>query len=233
MTDANGPSTSDTPPGEEQENSAVLDFSGVHRMIRGFMTKFPAAVSSTSGDPRRAKAVANLLLFGVAGLRFHHHVEDDEYWPALVAKGADAAALEPLSAAHRELDPMLDHLESAARHLAAAPTDAATATSIAELIPGFVDHVSHHLDEEEPIMFPMLRRYITDPEAHTMAARAARKAPRDGLPWLIGGVSYAMTPVERRNFLVAFPKPIIWLSPLLLRRYRRNCAVIGVAPEFS
>lgn len=211
----------------------MLDFTAIHGVIRGYMEKFDTAIANAEGNPRRAKVVADLVLFGINGLRFHHHEEDSEYWPALVAKGADQAALEPLAVEHRELDPLLDDGEARARRLRQAPADAAALAAVAELFPKIRDHVIAHLNEEEPIMFPMLRAHIADHEAHAMAKRAARQAPREGLPWLIGGITYGMTPAERENFMHAFPKPIAWLRPLILRRYRRNCAVIGVPVEFG
>jgi Hemerythrin HHE cation binding domain len=195
------------------------------------LSKIDDAVAGAHGNPTRAKLLADLVLFGVSGLRFHHHVEDDEYWPAIVAKGANGALLEPLQASHRELDPMLDRLETEAGRLKTDPTDA-TLASVAELLPGFRDHVRAHLDEEEPIMFPMLDEYISDPEAHAIAARAAKTAPRKGISWLMGAISYSMTPAEADNFLGAFPKPIIWLQPLFLRTYHRNCRALGISPEF-
>ncbi len=79
----------------------------------------------------------------------------------------------------------------------------------------------------------MLEQHISDAEAHAMAAQAARSAPKKGISWLMGGVAYAMTPPERANFLTAFPKPIVWLRPLLLRKYRRNCAALGLDHRFS
>jgi hypothetical protein len=219
--------------GSEPANSAVLDFSGVHRMIRGYITKLDAAAKNPRDDAAWTKTLAGLILFGVTGLRFHHQVEDDEYWPALVAKGADASLLQPLSASHRDLDLMLDQLESAAQRLAASPTDTAAMSTVADLMTQFRDHVRNHLDEEEPVIFPLLAQYISDAEAHVMAARAAKNAPRKGIAWMMGGVTYAMTPPESENFLSAFPKPVIWLRPLILRTYRRNCAILGFDPQFS
>jgi hemerythrin-like domain-containing protein len=222
----------DPAPHTETPNSAVLDFSGVHRVIRGFMTKLDGALANPRSEASWAKKVAEFLLFGVAGLRFHHHVEDDEYWPALVAKGADATLLEPLQAAHRAIDPMLDQMEARAKHLRANPTDAKALAAVTELVPEFRDHVREHLDEEEPIIFPLLTRFVADNEAHAMATRAARNAPKKGASWLMGGVTYAMTPAEAENFMSTIPKPVIWLRPLLLRTYRRNCASMGMTPEF-
>jgi hemerythrin-like domain-containing protein len=219
--------------GSEPANSAVLDFAGVHRMIRGYITKIDAALKNPRNEAAWAKTLAGLVSFGVAGLRFHHHVEDDEYWPALIAKGADANLLEPLTGSHRDLDVVLNQVESVARRLTASPTDTTAMAAVADLMAQFRDHVRQHLDEEEPIIFPLLEQYISDTEAHAMAARAARNAPKKGISWIIGGVTYAMTPPEAENFLSAFPKPIIWLRPLLLRTYRRNCATLGIDPQFS
>jgi hemerythrin-like domain-containing protein len=213
-------------------NSAVLDFAGIHGVMRGFLTKMDTALTGARGNAARVKKVADLMLFGVAGLRFHHHVEDNEYWPALVAKGADGALLQPLQAAHRELEELLDRLEPMVEHLRANPIDDDAFASVAELLPEFREHVRHHLDEEEPIMFPMLEQYISDPEAHAIAARVAKTAPKKGISWLMGGVTYSMTPAEAENFLGGFPKPIIWLRPMFLRTYRRNCSVLGITPDF-
>jgi hypothetical protein len=127
---------------------------------------------------------------------------------------------------------MLDEVESAARHLATSPSDGTAVAAVAELMPRFRDHVFEHLDEEEPIIFPLLEQHISNADAHAMAARAARNAPKKGISWIMGGVTYGMTPLEAENFLSAFPKPIIWLRPLLLRTYRRNCAVLGFDPQF-
>jgi len=233
MTDADSPHPPSDSPASQPPNSAVLDFSGVHRMIRGYITKLDGAVKSPHHETAWVKTLAGLVLFGVAGVRFHHQVEDDEYWPALVANGADATLLEPLTASHREIDAALDQLESATKRLIASPTDAAALAAVADLLAKFGDHVREHLDEEEPVIFPLLQQYISDHEAHAMAARASRKAPKKGVSWIMGGATYGMTPAEAENFLSAFPKPIIWLRPLLLRTYRRNCALLGFAPEFS
>jgi hypothetical protein len=214
-------------------NAAVLDFSGIHRVIRGFMVKINEAIEHPRHDAVWGKTLAGFGLFGVAGLRFHHHVEDDEYWPAIIKKGADPDLLAPLEVQHRELDPLLDQLESVATRLAKAPADASALAAVAELIGPFAEHVQGHLADEEPIMFPLLEQYFSDAEAHAIAARVAKSAPRKGISWIVGGAQYGMTPAEAENFLGAFPKPIIWLRPWLVRTYRRNCATLGVRPEFS
>jgi hypothetical protein len=87
-----------------------------------------------------------------------------------------------------------------------------------------------HLDHEEPIFFPLLTQYMPDAENEQLATELAKKAPRKGLSWLIGGVNYGMTPEQASEFLAAFPKPIQWMQPLLLRKYKKGCGVLGVDP---
>ena len=209
-----------------------MDLSGIHRVIRGFVSKIDGVLQPPYGDAAWAKKLAELVLFGTAGLRFHHQVEDEEFWPVLVAKGVDPAVLEPLTVAHRALDPLLDQLEAEAVRLRSAPADSSIVASLAAILPRFRDHVRDHLDEEEPIIFPLLEAHVSNAQAHAIAGRAAKKAPKRGISWLIGGVVNAMTPAEAQNFLRPFPKPILWISPLLLRTYRRNCAALGLSPDF-
>jgi iron-sulfur cluster repair protein YtfE (RIC family) len=201
-------------------------------VIRGFVAKIDAILQPPYGDAAWAKKLADLVLFGTAGLRFHHQVEDEEFWPALVAKGVDPSVLEPLQVAHRELDPLLDRLEAEAHRLQTNPGDASIVASLAASLPGFRGHVHEHLAEEEPIIFPLLERHISNDEAHAIARRVSKKAPKKGISWLMGGVANAMTPDEAKNFLSAFPPPLLWLRPLFLRTYRRNCVVLGLTPDF-
>jgi hypothetical protein len=46
----------------------------------------------------------------------------------------------------------------------------------------------------------------------------------------MGGVEYGMTKEQSTEFLATFPKPIQWIRPLLLRKYKRSCGVLGVDP---
>ncbi len=94
----------------------------------------------------------------------------------------------------------------------------------------FKDDLLTHLDNEEPIFFPLLNRYMPDDESGRLAAELAKKAPRKGISWLMGGVGYAMTKEQSTEFLATFPRPIQWMRPLLLRKYKRNCGVLGVDP---
>jgi hypothetical protein len=175
--------------------------------------------------------VAKALAFAVEGTRFHHSLEDNDYWPALIANGADESRLEPLMVEHHELDPILDRLDSQAEALAAKPTDELALSSSKELFVNFAEHLLVHLDHEEPIFFPLLAQHLSDREAHTLAVKAGKSAPRTGFWWIMAGATYAMRPQESGEFLRALPKPVVWLRPMLLRRYRKECAILGIDPQ--
>jgi hemerythrin-like domain-containing protein len=212
-------------------SSTVREFSGVHRTIRGLTMLFmPAVSSSRPGDRKRARAVADVITFTVEGVRYHHSLEDDDYWPAIVANGADQALLEPLILEHHQLDPILDRLDTQARALVKDPVDELALSSCQASFRELADHLSVHLDHEEPIFFPLLAQYLPDGQAHTLAVKAAKNAPRKGFFWIMAGATYAMRPREADEFLRSLPKPLVWSRPLLLRSYRKHCRLLGIDP---
>jgi hemerythrin-like domain-containing protein len=213
------------------DNAAVREFKGVHNMIRGLLHLLGSAVSDAkSGDSRQTKTLADLGLFVVAGAHFHHTTEDDYYWPAVVKNGADSNLLEPLVKEHHMIDPLLDETEKAFAALKSGPTSSGSIETLGELVGRFKEDMVRHLDNEEPIFFPMLAQYMPDDESERIAAVLAKKAPRKGITWLMGGVEYGMTKEQATEFLTTFPKPIQWLNPILLNKYRKNCGILGLDP---
>ena len=190
-------------------SSAVREFSGTHRTIRGLIHIFRLAVTAAQpGDEKRTRAVAKALAVAVEGTRFHHSLEDNDYWPALIANGADRALIEPLMVEHHELDPILDSLDKQAQALAAKPTDELALSSSKELFVNSAEHLLTHLDHEEPIFFPLLAQYLSDREARTLSLKAGKSAPRTGFSWIM---ARAPTPcVHRRPTRSWVPFPSQW-----------------------
>ena len=184
-----------------------------------------------SGDAKQMKALADLGLFVVAGTHFHHTTEDDYYWPAVEKNGADPALLEPLVKEHHMIEPLLDETQKAFATLNNGPTSSGSVEPLVELVVRFKGEMVSHLDDEEPIFFPLLAQYMPDDESERIAAVLAKKAPRKGISWLMGGVEYGMTKEQAAEFLATFPKPIQWLHPLLLNKYRKNCRILGIEPS--
>jgi hemerythrin-like domain-containing protein len=213
------------------DNAAVREFKGVHNMIRGLLKLLESAVSDAKlGDSKKAKVLSEFGLFTVAGAHFHHTTEDDYYWPAVERNGANAALLEPLIEEHRLIDPLLDETEKIFAALNGGPLGSGSVESLRNQVSRFKGDMLRHLDNEEPIFFPLLAQYMPDEESERIAAVLAKKAPRKGISWLMGGVEYGMTREQSTEFLATFPKPIQWTRPLLLRKYRKDCGILGVDP---
>jgi len=213
------------------ECAAVREFTGVHNMIRGLLRLMDSALlKATPDDSKQMKVLSDFGKFAVAGAHFHHTSEDNYYWPAIERNGADRMLLEPLIQEHHMIDPLLDEMKRAFEVLEVGPTDTQTIESLRVLVGRFSDGMLSHLDDEEPIFFPLLTQYMPDAENELLTKELAKKSPRKGLSWLIGGVEYGMTPEQASEFLAVFPKPIQWMQPLLLRKYKKGCGVLGVDP---
>ena len=141
----------------------------------------------------------------VAGAHFHHTTEDDYYWPAVERNGADAVLLEPLVEEHRMIVPLLDETEKAFAALNAGPLGSGSVESLRNQVSPFKGDMLRHLDNEEPIFFPLLAQYMPDDESEKIAAVLAKKAPRKGISWLMGGVEHGMTREQSTEFLATFP----------------------------
>ena len=212
-------------------SSAVREFSGTHRTVRGLIGVFaPVVANWQQGDDKRTRALAGAVTFAVEGTRFHHSLEDNDYWPAVIRNGADEAALRPLMDEHHDLDPILDQLEAQAKALHNNPGDEHALSSTKALFGELADHLLVHLDHEEPIFFPLLAQYLPEAEAHQLAVKAGKSAPRKGFSWIMAGATYAMRQREADEFLHSLPKPLVWLRPVLLARYRKNCELLGIDP---
>jgi hemerythrin-like domain-containing protein len=213
------------------ECAAVREFTGIHNMIRGLLRLMDAALAKANpADAKQMKVLSGFGLFSVEGTLFHHTTEDDYFWPAITRNGADPVLLEPLVKEHHEIDPLLDETRAAFAALGQGSTTTQAFDAVKVLADRFREHMLTHLDHEEPIFFPLLTQYMPDDEAERFAAELAKKAPRKGITWLMGGVEYGMTKEQASEFLATFPKPIQWAHPLLLRKYRKDCGVLGVDP---
>ena len=213
------------------ECAAVREFTGVHNMIRGLMRLMEASVAGAKPDnTKQIKVLSAFGQFAITGTHFHHNAEDNYYWPAIVKNGADASLLEPLVKEHKMIDPLLDETESAFVALATGSTDDNAVEALRGLVGQFIHDMLTHLDNEEPVFFPLLTQYMPDDESERLAVELAKTAPRKGISWLMGGVEYGMTREQAAEFLATFPKPIRWSHPLLLRKYKKDCRVLGVDP---
>src|SRR3974390_1403599 len=163
------------------ECAAVREFTGVHNMIRGLLRLLDSAMSEAKpSNSRQMKVLSDFGLFTVAGARFHHATEDDYYWPAVERNGADPSLLEPLVKEHHMIVPLLDDTERAFESLKKGPTDAQTLESLRVQVGRFTHDMLTHLDNEEPVFFPLLTQYIQAIEMAGWLADLAKKQPEKG-----------------------------------------------------
>ena len=161
------------------ECAAVREFTGVHNMIRGLMRLMEASVAGAKPDnTKQIKVLSAFGQFAITGTHFHHHAEDNYYWPAIVKNGADASLLEPLVKEHKMIDPLLDETESAFVALATGSTDDNAVEALRGLVGRFIHDMLTHLDNEEPVFFPLLTQYMPDDESERLAVELAKTAPR-------------------------------------------------------
>jgi hypothetical protein len=155
----------------------------------------------------------------------HHHTgEDEHWWPALVARSAaSGTVLQPLTDDHHELDPLLERLRDQVAPLKGGTHDVAAVRRDATALR---DHLLEHLADEEPVLFPLLAEHLEEAEAVRLGKVMAGSAPRSGLPYLLGALDAVATEQEQQVILSKMPPPIRWVRPLLLRRYRKDVAVL-------
>ncbi len=107
---------------------------------------------------------------------------------------------------HKAIDPLLDETERAFEALKDGPIDRSGIASLSGLVERFRGDMLSHLDNEEPVFFPLLTKFMPDDQSERLAAELAKKAPRKGLSWLMGGVRYGMTEAESTEFLADLPE---------------------------
>lgn len=144
------------------------DLNGMRTVHAGLRAEFGrlAEVFAQPRDPAHADLLEEQLALVLALLHDHHRHEDDQLWPLLLGGAPSSKAeLDELEAEHGQLDPLIAAVEDSTR-----PRDE-RALALAEL----QLFLRRHVDHEERIAFPLMRRVLTP--AHLAADR--RKAVAD------------------------------------------------------
>lgn len=119
-------------------------------------------------------AVSDLRDFVVAVLRHHHESEDRDLWP--IIRGA-APGLEPalaeLTAEHERVEAALTTLEGVTFD-----DDPPRSVIAASAALDVRDLIREHLDHEEPVLFPALRRHVTIDRWDQFSRRTIDSAPQ-------------------------------------------------------
>jgi Hemerythrin HHE cation binding domain len=165
------------------------------------------------------------LVLGV--LHHHHTAEDDTIWPALREREPAArSGLDGLEADHEHLEPLIRQAGDRARPLA---ERAAILTDLGE-------RINAHLDREEALAVPLIRKHITVAEWEALAKRAAKETGRR-VPRVYGWYASAVDDEQVKKALRTVPPPVrvlfrVFWQPAYARRARRmygDLAPVAVA----
>jgi hemerythrin-like domain-containing protein len=183
------------------EPLAVLETRLVHNVHRQATTLLVEAAGRPSVP---AAALAEVRDFLVAHLHHHHESEDHDLWPMITAIAPQAAeGLAALSVEHHQLDAALDALDKVA------VVDGADRAVLREAATAVRDLVLHHLEDEEPLLFPALRDQVS-PEAWTdFSKKVIATSPTLAAHLLVGFFDRVGTPEEVALVLPPIPEPIL------------------------
>ncbi|GLY83754.1 hemerythrin domain-containing protein [Actinoallomurus iriomotensis] len=169
-------------------------------------------------------ALAELRDFLVANLHHHHESEDGLLWPMITTTAPEVAeSLAALSTEHDRLDAALDVL-------AAAPIgDGADRAALTEAATAVRDLIRHHLEHEEPLLFPALRTHVSPEAWDDFSQKVIATSPPQGAHLMIGFFDETGTPDEVDLVLDRLPEPVRPLIPEMRRQAREALRVLRVA----
>ncbi len=203
------------------ESPAVSETQLVHDVHRRATSLLSDATNHPSPSLR---GVAELRDFVAATLDHHHHSEDRDLWPLLIAAAPELSdELARLSAEHDLLARDLDALRRV--HLAQ-PGDLRALRAPAQKVR---DRVHEHLAHEEPVLFPAMAQSLSDQVWAEFSQRTVTSAPTDGLHLLAALFDEVGTPSQVD--LILRHVPAERHEPFRAAATRGRATLAAVAPK--
>ncbi|GAA1008571.1 hypothetical protein Aple_100220 [Acrocarpospora pleiomorpha] len=171
--------------------------------------------------PARAKALAEYVRLMTEEIHLHHHGEDTIGWPIIQASAGHAVDLEPLTADHDQLDPILDRLRGASALLVTRPDDPAARQTLATDSIVLRDLLDEHIEEEERDIFPIIRTYVSVADFKGWEEQIMKNYPKKNLWFLIPWSVSAVPPADVPAALALTPLAFRLANRLFSGRYRR------------
>ncbi|MER7822231.1 hemerythrin domain-containing protein [Streptomyces sp. NPDC096097] len=159
-----------------------------HDALRRDLAHLDRITTTADHDPRHVLAdAAGWQLFKKA-LRAHHAAEDDALWPplrqGLAGRPKDLAVLEVMEAEHAAIDPVIQAIDHALGDPDVDPL------RLGQLIDALTRGLAGHLDHEEVVALPLIRRVLSAEQWGRFALAHAQHGDEDApllLPWLLDG----------------------------------------------
>ncbi|WP_329089420.1 MULTISPECIES: hemerythrin domain-containing protein [unclassified Streptosporangium] len=209
----------------------LLGFQLIHRAMRGDVRRLAMlatqlAEGRQSAGPARAAAIAGFITTLNQGIHHHHTMEDEVLWPVLERSAGAEVDLRDLSDDHADLDPLLAEINGQAAAFASTGDAAALATSLTRL----ADMLDEHITEEERLLFPIIRKYVSVADWHRVETEARKGgSARIDLPRL---EQYAGPDELARLHRLAGPPLTVMLALFRPGHRRRRRLVFGPLAAF-
>ncbi|MFJ6198036.1 hemerythrin domain-containing protein [Micromonospora sp. NPDC092111] len=151
--------------GPAQDGPNLVGFQVNHRAMRSDTRRLAELLRAVADgergyDRRRAVPLGRYLRSLTAGIHHHHQAEDEVLWPVLARRAGAEIDLRELSDDHAALDPLLARVDELTDRFVAEPGDRTAAGRLAAALTRLRDQLDEHIEEEERLLFPVIRRYV-------------------------------------------------------------------------
>jgi len=174
------------------------DLSGFLMAHRGFRVEF-GRLAVAAQDPRddsQTRLVDEQIELVLHLLHHHHTAEDTTVWPLLRSRAPEAASvLDRLEAQHEDMDPLFVAVADTTRPV----------TDRADDLQALHELLNAHLDEEERVAIPLIRKHITAAEWDEDGKKVQASIDRRKLPLIFGWLASASTPEQQEAALQEVP----------------------------
>ncbi|WP_421120581.1 hemerythrin domain-containing protein [Aquihabitans daechungensis] len=192
----------------------------VHRALRRNARRLANATASYDRqDPPRTRALVRWCAGFIAELHCHHTIEDDAFFPALVARVPEAAELiARTDADHAAMDELFVRLEAGSSTVAAG----GSANQLHEAARDLADLLDEHLAFEDAEVIPLFEQHFTAAEYQELDDEAMEilgvsKQALFTVPFIISEA----TPEEHARLWADAPLPFKAIHLACRGRYRK------------
>ncbi len=183
-----------------------------HRALRGETRKL-AELTARQGDgslpPRREAALRRYLKILMAEVHSHHVKEDDVLWPVIAASAGAAVDLMPLTEEHGEIDPYVERIL------------ASSGRERARLLAELADLLDEHITEEERVLFPVMRRYVSAEDFAACEKQFQKGASLGHMRFILPLFLAYATADEVARMKKSAPPPLLIMLKLFQPGYRK------------
>jgi hemerythrin-like domain-containing protein len=201
------------------------DYRIIHHCLRTaphrLATALAEAADVSAGDHARARAIADYWTGYAGEVLAHHTVEDEVFFPRLVARVPVAAThLDRVEVEHHRLDELMDAAARATGRYAttAAARDAEAAAAVVDELATLMDA---HLDFEDADLVPLFERHFTVAEYAELTTAAQKGLSIKQAAFTVPFVMHWAEPDDARELLADAPLALRLLHVATRRRHAR------------